>query len=326
VSVREVDPTVPGAESIGFELDRLDRDGERGLEVRGRWSGIRGRRFVRPTLTMRIDGAKHRLLADLEHKPWEAVEGEEWVALFSPAPPAGEVDRIELSVAPDITVSLSPSGLPGPSPTVKRPTNGARAPARRAPRRKAEADRERPVPEEEGAKARGLARQLEEATAAHARLSAERDALSAERESLRARVVELQGQLKAVKASAKRSLAKARDRLEAERAEATRLRSALDTREAAAREDDGLGRELDAVVAERDAIAAELDAAVDERDWLAAQLTQPPVVRSEHRPVRRSMAARPRSRAHVWAVRVLVLIALCAVLATLAVVLHLAQG
>src|ERR687895_154839 len=52
------------------------------FEVTGRWYGIRGRRFLRPTLDVEVDGAPRRMLAVLEHKPWAADDGEEWVAAF----------------------------------------------------------------------------------------------------------------------------------------------------------------------------------------------------------------------------------------------------
>ncbi|MEA2199031.1 MAG: hypothetical protein QOJ25_3082, partial [Solirubrobacteraceae bacterium] len=97
VALRAADAIGPEIDSASFELDRFERDGDDVLKVSGRWFGIRGRRFMRPTLTMRVDGAKHRLLADLEHKPWAAEDGEDWVASFSPAPSPGEAEEIELT-------------------------------------------------------------------------------------------------------------------------------------------------------------------------------------------------------------------------------------
>lgn len=97
----------PDGDPLSFQVDRFERDDEAGLELHGRWFGIRGRRFVRPTLTFRIDGARHRLLADLADKPWPAREGEDWFAVFSPLPAGTEAQEIELSVAPDIVIPLS---------------------------------------------------------------------------------------------------------------------------------------------------------------------------------------------------------------------------
>ncbi|HWF49124.1 MAG TPA: hypothetical protein VG294_00655 [Solirubrobacteraceae bacterium] len=331
--MRAIDPLGPDTESVTFELDRLERDGDRGLEVRGRWFGIRGRRFVRPTLIMRIEGTSHRLLADLEHKPWAAEEGEAWIASFSPAPPAGEVEEMDLSVAPDITVSLSGSGTRRSSAPVKRSAAaGKGTAARRPPRRKAETERSSPTLREERAKAEDLTRRLEDAAGDHARLAAARDALAADRDELRVerdallverdgmrrqhtrarkRIAELQRELKALEASANAGLSEARDLLEAERAQASRLREALTSQEASA--------------GERDRLARELDGLVQERNELAAQATQARAVRPEALPAPRRVPVRAprRSPAQVWVVRGFALTALCAVLLTLAVVLHL---
>jgi hypothetical protein len=78
--------------------------------VAGRWFGVRGRRFVRPTLTLRQKGAPVRALADLEHKPWAAEDGEVWTAAFSVDEGLDGAREIELSVAPDIVVELRPKG------------------------------------------------------------------------------------------------------------------------------------------------------------------------------------------------------------------------
>ncbi len=293
MAVRAVDSIRSDSEALGFELERLKRVGDRGLEVRGRWFGIRGRRFVRPTLTMRVDGAKHRLLADLEHKPWAAEEGEEWVALFSPMPPPGKADRVELSVAPDITVALSPVGSGRSSAKAKRPANGAGTPARRPPRRASQPDVESPALERERANARELGSRLENSGAELARLAAERDDLLAQRDELRVerdallverdgmrrqhtrarkRVTELQRELKGLDAGANAGLAEARDLLEVER---------------------------------------------------AATASQPRAARSEAASVRRALPPRSPRRAPVWVVRALALIALVTVPVVFALVLHL---
>ncbi len=94
---------------IAFDVDRLTLGSEGQIEVTGRWYGVRGRRFVRPslTLTLKDEGGERRVLADLEHKPWAAQDGDAWFAAF-PFDGALEVaERIELAVAPDITVELA---------------------------------------------------------------------------------------------------------------------------------------------------------------------------------------------------------------------------
>jgi hypothetical protein len=93
-------------------VERIAASGDR-LEVAGCWFGVRGRRFVRPTLIVRRDGTdgEGRALAELEHKPWAAQDGEPWIAAFALAvDPQDTGTEIELSVAPDITVTLSAAG------------------------------------------------------------------------------------------------------------------------------------------------------------------------------------------------------------------------
>lgn len=53
-----------GPEPVSFELDRFELIDEDRLEVSGRWYGVRGRRFVRPSLT--VAGAEGRSRAFAE--------------------------------------------------------------------------------------------------------------------------------------------------------------------------------------------------------------------------------------------------------------------
>ena len=96
-------------EQTGFELDRFQWSGEDRLVVEGRWFGVRGRRFVRPVLTVRVAGARRRLLALLEHKPWAADEGTAWIAAFPWDGPRDDVGDAELEVGA-LTVDLPPPG------------------------------------------------------------------------------------------------------------------------------------------------------------------------------------------------------------------------
>jgi hypothetical protein len=236
VALRAADAIGPEIDSASFELDRFERDGDDVLKVSGRWFGIRGRRFMRPTLTMRVDGAKHRLLADLEHKPWAAEDGEDWVASFSPAPSPGEAEEIELTVAPDIVIPLSPPSSVASGPRGNHPSsNSATAAQPASPRKARPSDRAQGALEQERAKARDLRRGLEDAEGERGRLAAQRDALAAERDGMRreqarsrAHVAELQQQLRTSEESANTGVSEVHDRLEAERAETSRLRAALD--------------------------------------------------------------------------------------------------
>jgi hypothetical protein len=90
-----------------FDLERLEAS-EGAIVVSGRWTGVRGMRFMRPTLTV----GTRRLLATLEHKPWAPDDSEPWVAAF---PWTGdEVDATEcwLDVAPGVLVPLVGGGTP----------------------------------------------------------------------------------------------------------------------------------------------------------------------------------------------------------------------
>ena len=85
--------------------------------MNGRWFGVRGRRFIRPSLTLVADDEHRRLLADLDHKPWAAEDGEPWHATFPYEEPDDQWFEAELNVAPDITVTLP---LPGASRARRR--------------------------------------------------------------------------------------------------------------------------------------------------------------------------------------------------------------
>jgi hypothetical protein len=95
-------------DDIFFELERFEPSGGR-LTLSGRWFGVRGRRFVRPTLTLAVAGERMRALADLDDKPWPAEDGQPWQASF-PWSKTGTVEEPELSVASDITIPLPAPG------------------------------------------------------------------------------------------------------------------------------------------------------------------------------------------------------------------------
>ncbi len=85
--------------------------------LRGRWSGVRGLRFMRPTL---IAGGRE-VLASLDHKPWAPTDDALWTAAF----PWGDdpLDRAcaSLAVTPSLTVDLATgTRLPSPTPHVTR--------------------------------------------------------------------------------------------------------------------------------------------------------------------------------------------------------------
>jgi hypothetical protein len=277
---------------VSFEVERFvrrgpDRRGPDRIELRGRWFGLRGLRFVRPTLTLAIDGQSQRALADLAHKPWAAEDGEPWEAVFPIDPGGNELGAIELTVAPDVTVSLPAPGSDAADTRIAaRPRQddlldnlrGARRDVRRRPASAngadpggaersptrwedgLEAQREaprapqpqrrraaKPAPEPASRPAPRRAPTRDESPALTERLS------QAQQEIERLRG-ELEGQDNArVKARAARTR---RD------AAATRLTEALAARDEALRERDRFAAERDQALRERDRALKERDRAV----------------------------------------------------------------
>jgi hypothetical protein len=278
---------------IVFELDRLELAEGQQCELKGRWFGVRGRRFLRPALTLIGDGWRTRLLADLAHKPWDAEEGEPWEAAFE-----GELDDVELleaelTVAPDITITLP------------LPRAGARRSARKSPRNGAPArhsDSGRPPADELAeARARASTRELREARSelrqlrgqlarADAELqrtadqldaalgelqqaARERDSSREERDQARAELGATQQALEAMQEES-RDVHAARDRAHAELEAAREAgEQAVSERDVALSAKTQARSERDAALAgraqaanERDASLARCDSAVSERD------------------------------------------------------------
>ena len=205
---------------VTFEVERFEWvDGDR-LEVTGRWYGLRGHRFVRPVLVVQAADEQRRMLAVLDHKPWAAEDGDEWIAAFPWEGEPLELTAAELAVAPSLAVDLPVPRVPGQRGTAPAGSEGplharrgsVEPKAKPRPRRKPAAAAsstpdESVTPEEvaalraqlasEQASVRRLAAQLEEAhqglaaarAAAddHDALAGERDAAIAARDEARAR-------------------------------------------------------------------------------------------------------------------------------------------
>ena len=125
-------------------MERIDASGSGRVEVAGRWFGVRGRRFVRPALTLSRKDGELRALADLEGKPWAAEDGEVWHAAFSVEAGLEGAGEIELTVAPDIVIALRARGRKLARPGALL----AVGEAARAPRAKNERPPSPPLPEE----------------------------------------------------------------------------------------------------------------------------------------------------------------------------------
>src|SRR5918998_3860675 len=93
------------APGVAFELERFEWVADDRLELVGRWTGLRGHRFLRPTLDVVVNGERRRMLADLEHKPWAPEEGEDWVAAFRWRGEPARFDEAELTVTPELAVA-----------------------------------------------------------------------------------------------------------------------------------------------------------------------------------------------------------------------------
>jgi hypothetical protein len=257
-----VEPANTGTNGVAFELDRIHMAGEDRLEVNGRWFGVRGRRFIRPSLTLLAEEDQRRLLADLDHKPWAAEDGQPWLATFPFDEQDGDWFEAELNVAPDITVTVP---LPGSS-RARRRRPGSPAVSAESARGSA---RRSHAPSAELVKARReihrLQRELE-------RRNGEIAELSDELEKRGAKLEEITGARDAAR-EAGTAAAEERERLMRARGEALAARDeAAAEREAAVHaRDEGL-RLRDAALAARDEALAERRRAIEEREEIAARL------------------------------------------------------
>jgi hypothetical protein len=240
---------------VTFEVERFGWVADDRIEVAGRWFGLRGHRFLRPTLDVEVDGHHRRLLALLEHKPWAADDGDEWVAAFSWQGEPVHVPGAELAVGPDLTIEL-PAPAGGRSPSAKRPAPQAHdlLPAGR-PRADIELDLATARDEAER-----LAGELERQRATHAARAEElQRRLSAEHEA----VASLKEELAAARAAASALETESASRIEQLSAERD---AAVAANSAALAETKRIESERDAALRGRAAVEQERDAAVRARD------------------------------------------------------------
>jgi hypothetical protein len=292
----------PATGSAAFELDRFEWAGDERLEIEGRWLGVRGRRFVRPTLTLRGGGGERRILALLEHKPWDPG-ADAWLAAFAWNGERKEIEVAELAVAPGVEVVL-------PAPGEARGRRRARTPKRYSAQITAQSPPEGAIDRDDGAApARTPARERLEADIAGLRVEVESLRAQLEREAERRERVERERDAAiAARDTTQRELhAAAAERDEATRVRDAALRERADAdarREAAAREHDALVAEargrgalqtrLDAAIRARDALRDERDAARAERDAVVAQRDSA-VAEREAAKRTTSLASLPRS-------------------------------
>jgi hypothetical protein len=197
---------------VMFALDSFEVSDGR-LVVSGRWYGVGGRRFVRPVL--HPDGQR-RLIAVLDHKPWSAEEGVEWLAAFAHD---GAVGPSRLQVAPDVAIELPAAG-PAVGDGVPRPARLPRGPAK--PKASA------PEPARKPAKRDKASRMDIERDAARSQVDALREELAAARaDSDRVRAEF--DQARAASEAATADLARSREETDQLAAELRELRAELQT-------------------------------------------------------------------------------------------------
>src|SRR3954453_14011099 len=125
---------VPETGAQTFEVERFAWTAPDRLELEGRWTGVRGVRFVRPTLVL-VAGEEHRrALPRLDHKPWPAEDGVLWLAAFPWDGAPLDADAGELSVAPGIVVPVPAPDLPPGTPRRAGARPAAAAPTPQASR------------------------------------------------------------------------------------------------------------------------------------------------------------------------------------------------
>jgi hypothetical protein len=261
------------AGATAFELDRFELvEGER-YEVEGRWSGIRGRIFIRPELTVTDGKQSRRLLADLADKPWQAGDGGHWSAAFPCAGAAGQASDgvdVELTVAPDITVAVKRGRSRRARTANPRAEARAKTEARAEARAKTEARPEARPKTEARAKPRGLGVQLaaaqselEQLRTEHARLSGRLDAAARRVEEARAER-DHASQSREQMVAERREAIRERDEARAERDQAIR-EAAIDHEVAMSSRDEALA-ELEQTRGELARMREALAAMATERD------------------------------------------------------------
>jgi hypothetical protein len=266
-------------EPASFEVERFELAGNACLELRGRWFGVRGRRFMRPALTAVADGREQRILAVLDHKPWSAEEGETWLAAFPCSTDPAAVVKAELTVAPDVTVPLPPPSAPT---TARRPKRGT---SRRSSPRQGDTKVKHGVPE------RAL---LDRPGDPDNRLRLEHDAALRSRHEAIAELETVKRECEQLR-SERRQAFEAREAAIAERHESieTEVRRRIEDLRAEAERERAGARLAAQTARERDEARAARDEAARERDEARAE-------RNESRQTRnRMLAERDTARTRV---------------------------
>ena len=256
-------------EPASFEVERFELADDACLELRGRWFGVRGRRFMRPTLTAVADGREQRILAVLDHKPWNAEDGESWLAVFPCSTDPAALVQSELTVAPDVTVPLPPPSMPAAG---RRPRRGAARPpsSRRGGSKVQDRSPDRDAVGEPGDSGNRLE---------HDAALRSRDEAIAELQAVKRECEQLRGEHRQALEAREAAIAERHESIEAEvrlriedlRAEAERERAGARLAAQTARERDEARAARDEAADERDEARAERDAAQRARNRILAE-------------------------------------------------------
>jgi hypothetical protein len=264
-------PEAPPASDVAFDVERFEWTAVDRLEVRGRWTGVRGRRFMRPSLNIGVERGRRRLIALLDHKPWAAGDGDTWVAAFPWDGERGDIGPAVLEVGAGLSVEL-------PAPREPRHVREAAARLATAPPPEPAPPAE-PARTSEDAHEEELWRARAAADAARRDAEAARGQLAVQRERAEARLRDAEAARTVAERERDRlrqEVTTVRERLEgeieAERQESARLRVELDARaEQIEQRDRALG-EREAALAGREAVTEERDTARRERDKAQEEL------------------------------------------------------
>ncbi len=303
-----------------LEIDRFEWTGSDRIELVGTWTGLRARRFVRPTLVLVVEGEAKRLLAVLDHKPWAADDGDEWIAVFPWDGDPVKVDAAELHLGAGLDLDLpAPRMRPGKPRRFKQRVVSGELAARGAAAEAAATVREPPPAPDP---AEQLRRELDVVRSARDHANLKRDEANASRDeaiTVRNRAVAAREDALA----ARQRALEACDKAVQSRKEAERERDhAFAERDRALRDRDQAQRERDQAFATRDAADAERAAALDERDTIVSLHERDLPV---HEPRARFVPAadQPRTAAEIWTPRA---VAISVLLLFAFVVLHLFAG
>jgi hypothetical protein len=270
------DHTQAAPPGVAFEVERVGWPSPDRVEVVGRWYGVRGRRFIRPTLAVEVDGERRRMLAVLDHKPWAVEDGQDWIAAFAWEGEPTDLSGSELTVGPNVAVELlAPGEKRQPEKQIaRRPRSDVLEDELAAVRAKSQ----RLTRELHAARAEHSAEMARTAVEHEAELERVRSERATAAKDLEHRSAELRGELDAARDKLMRletALQKARDELAVARADAAELREGLERERAGIAEEASrtAAEEAERLRTERDearrlsaTARGERDAAVRERD------------------------------------------------------------